>query len=96
MALIEVMNPTMRPPRAAKGLAPRPETLNGKTAAFRVKWSRFEVFMDRFEELFRERFQPREIVKTNEELTRFVAKKGSGKSEEFFSKADWAIMGLAA
>lgn len=94
--MIELLDPTMPGPTAARDLAPRVETVNGKTVGLRVRWTRYEVFMDRFEELLQERYEPEAIVRLGQELTAYKAGKASPRADEFFERADWAVLGLAA
>lgn len=96
MALIEVLDPTEEGPKEARTLAPRLEDLNGRTAGFRMQWTRFDVFMDRFEELFRERFAPREVLRLTGMHSSYFAGEKAKESDAFSSQVDWAIVGLAA
>lgn len=99
MAKIEFLDPTMSSSASAHELAPRVETVNGKTVGLRVQWTRFELFMDRFEELLQERYQPEGIVRISGKTAgKLMDKAGmaSPRAEEFFQKADWAVLGLAA
>ncbi len=95
--LIHVLDPTMPAPRLSRGLAPRVDTVNGKTVGLRVRWTRFEAFMDRFHELLQERYSPASVAWSNEELTRTrKGAKGSPGAETFFNSAECAVLGLAA
>ena len=96
MPLIEVMDPTEEGPKGARALAPRLEDLTGKTVGFRMQWTRFDVFMDRFEELFRERFEPRDVRRLTGMHSSYFSGERAKESDSFTSQIDWAIVGLAA
>lgn len=96
MATIELLDPTMPVPARSRELAPRVDTPDGKTVGLRVRWTRFEVFMDRFEQLLQERYRPEGIIRLGQELTAYKAGKASPRADEFFERADWAVLGLAA
>ncbi len=63
MGMIKVLDPTMEGPKVRKKMAPLLDSVDGANVGFRIFWSRFDVFMRRFEELLRERFKVGEIVK---------------------------------
>ncbi len=96
MSLIEVLDPTEEGPKGARLLAPRLEDVNGKTVGFRMQWTRFDVFMDRFEELFRERFAPKEVLRLTGMHSSYFTGTRARESDEFTSQLDWAVVGLAA
>ncbi|MBI4308500.1 MAG: hypothetical protein HY684_06825 [Chloroflexi bacterium] len=51
--------------------------MRGKAAGFRIQWSSFDVFMKRFEELLRERCQPRSVYIMDQNFeSPNIAKKG--------------------
>ncbi len=63
MAFIEVLDPTMEGPKVRRKLAPRVESVDGRNVGLRIFWSRFDIFMKRFEELLRKRYRIGEMVK---------------------------------
>ena len=63
MGFIEVLDPTMEGPKIRRKLAPLLDGVDDKSVGFRIFWSRFDVFMKRFEELLRERYKVKELVK---------------------------------
>lgn len=63
MERMEVLDPTMEGPKLRRKMVPLLDSVDGKNVGFRIFWSRFDIFMRRFEELLRERFRVGEIVK---------------------------------
>ncbi len=95
-SLVEILDPTEEGPKGARVLAPRINDPNGKTVGFRMQWPRFDVFMDRFEELFRERFAPQDVLRLTAKHSSFFSAERAKESDVFTSQVDWAIVGLAA
>ncbi|MEK7872377.1 MAG: hypothetical protein AAB502_00800 [Chloroflexota bacterium] len=104
---IRMKSPVASAPDTRNRLAPLVDDVHGKAAGFRVQWSSFDVFMKRFEELLRERKQPRSVhIMDQNWESPAVIKKGlkmnyadpgwAKEWDEFAKNADWAVVGLAA
>lgn len=90
-------------------LAPVLKDVRGKAAGFRIQWSSFGIFMERFEELLRERYKPSTVHVMDQrwESTGISAAKHLRESranrdvwqkeyDDFAKQSDWAVVGLAA
>lgn len=86
MALIEVLDPTMEAPKTRRKLTPPLDSLEGKNVGFRIFWSRFDIFMRRFEELLRARHQVGEVVKYYGHMGDVAGAKTDGASEIMVGK----------
>jgi ABC-type amino acid transport substrate-binding protein len=98
MGTITLFDPTAPNPAQMSELNRNVEDLRGKTIGFQIGWSSFEVFMDRIEELLRERYEIANII-------RVPSRSGSAQSgrvgeearnwEHFLANVDTTILGLA-
>lgn len=84
--MIEVLDPTMEGPKVRRELAPLLSDVNGKNVGFRIFWSRFDVFMEWFEELLRERHSVGEVVRYYGHMGDLVGAKTDGASEVMLGK----------
>ncbi len=98
MPKIVLYDPTEKEPTQAIKVNPKLQDLRGKVVGFQIGWSSFEKFTDKVEELLREKYEVKDIV-------RVPARSGSGQSgrvgeekrkwESFKADVDCAVLGLA-
>jgi hypothetical protein len=86
MALIEVLDPTMEAPKKRTKLAPLLQRVDDRNVGFRIFWSRFDIFMRRFEELLRQRHKVGEIVKYYGHMGDIAGAKTDGAAEIMVGK----------
>lgn len=86
MAFIEVLDPTVEAPKARRKLVPLLDRVDDKNVGFRIFWSRFDVFMKRFEELLRQHHKVREIVKYYGHMSDIAGAKTDGAAEIMVGK----------
>lgn len=86
MGVIEVLDPTMEGPKVRRALAPLLDDVDGKNAGFRIFWSRFDIFMERFEELLREHYKVGELVKYYGHMGDLAGGRTDGVSEPMVGK----------
>ena len=99
----QLVDPVGEVRAAAKKLAPRLDSVEGKAVGFRILWNNFDVFMQRFEELLRERKITGQVTSWNLNTTwttdlalrsrndKVVLPK---QFDDFASGCDWAVIGL--
>ncbi|MFM9883344.1 MAG: hypothetical protein ACKVQT_09985 [Burkholderiales bacterium] len=86
MGMIDVLDPTMEGPTIKRKMAPLVASIDGHNVGFRIFWNRFDIFMRRFEELLRERFQVGEIVKYYGHMGDLAGGKTDGVAEIMVGK----------
>lgn len=86
MGFIEVLDPTMEGPKVRRALAPLLSDVDGKNVGFRIFWSRFDVFMERFEELLREHYGVGDLVKFYGHMGDLTGGRTDGSSEPMVGK----------
>ena len=86
MAMIEVLDPTMEGPKVNNKLAPLVDDINDKGVGLRIFWSRFDLFIKRFEELLRSRYRVSEMVKYYGHMGDIAGGKTDGAAEPMVGK----------
>lgn len=87
MGVITTLDPTMEGPKVRRKLAPLLDDVDQKNVGFRIYWSRFDIFMERFEELLREHYSVGELVKYYGHMGDLTGAKTQGVSEPMVGKS---------
>ena len=104
---IQILDPAGEVPSAKAALAPRVQGIAGTSVGFRVQWPSFDIFMERVEELLKERHGVRNVqtMYTGSDGTAAGKVTIRGRSDavswnkaydDFARKIEWGIFGLAA
>ncbi len=99
MVDVLLYDPTADAPTQARPPNPKLPDLRGKVIGFQIGWSRFEMFMDRIEQLLREKSEVKDVIRVP---ARSAAAHGGRQGEEarnwetFKSRVDCAVLGLGA
>lgn len=105
MPKLKIMDPVVEPPQNDKEIAPLLDTVEGKSVFFRIQWDAYDVFVHRFRELLQERVHPRETTILDLRYDspdyapyadRRKTEKWTKKFDDYASRSDWAVLGLAA
>lgn len=86
MGFVEVLDPTMEGSKVRRTLAPLVDSVDDKIVGFRIFWSRFDLFMKRFEELLRERHRVKGMVKYYGHMGDIAGGKTDGAAEPMVGK----------
>ena len=104
---IQILDPVGEVPQLRKRLAPLVQNVENTSVGFRVQWPSFDIFMERVKELLAERYGVRQVnyLYTGSDGCATGKRAIRGRSDavtwgkvfdDFASKSDWSILGLAA
>lgn len=99
MGKIRLLQPVAPEPRAASKVSPRlTGDLRGKRLGFRLYWPRFALFMEKAEQVLRERYGIGPVNRIEGLVTQNITVYGKQKEEwaAWQQNSDAAILGLAA
>ncbi len=106
-ANIQILDPVGEVPERRKRLAPLLQNVANTSVGFRVQWPSFDIFMERVKELLAERYGVKQVnyLYTGSDGCATGKRAIRGRSDavtwgkvfdDFASKSDWSILGLAA